>query len=292
MPGSVSHRKLVVMDPPTRFPISYPMTLKETVKPSGSAWVVDQDDPATLPVPLPVMIVKIEGRYTERDRKLWNFLIHAVWDALGKSPIHELNVPEINRIFRKLGGEHDTAWLWDSAKRLTRTVVEWQYTQGDTRYEGISSIFGAVLSKEMQAQDRLRFEIPALLVEIIKNPNRFSRVRLHFMMSLSGKYAVTLYEILESAANRRDPVLVVPLNELRQWLNVSAEKYPVWYDFKKWILDPAIKQINNDPVAAGFSVDMEPLRQSRAIDASASPSARPMRGRSSRINARARPRPS
>jgi len=102
--------------------------------PTGNAWQPSDIDPATVPVPVPVIIVKVEGPFTERDRKLWTFLLHAVWDELGIKPIHELPVAKINQIFRSLGSEHDSKWVWESAKRLARTMVEWEQTEEDTRY--------------------------------------------------------------------------------------------------------------------------------------------------------------
>jgi len=35
--------------------------------------------------------------------------------ALDNNAIHELRVQEINRVFRELGGEHDSKWIWESA---------------------------------------------------------------------------------------------------------------------------------------------------------------------------------
>ena len=75
-------------------------------------------------MPLPVIIVGVNGPYTERDRKLWLFLLHAVWDELGEKIIHELPIKEINNIFRQFGGRHHTDWIWESAERLTTTIIE------------------------------------------------------------------------------------------------------------------------------------------------------------------------
>ena len=64
--------------------------------PTGNVWLPTPEDPATIPVPLPVIIVAVEGPYTEQDRKLWTFLLHAVWDDLETQPVHELPVRDIN----------------------------------------------------------------------------------------------------------------------------------------------------------------------------------------------------
>ena len=233
------------------------------IQPSGSAWVISNDDPATVPVPLQTVIVNVEGPYTERDRKLWVFLLHAVFDELGKQPIHSLSVLEINSVFRQLGGDHGTNWLWESAKRLAKTTVEWEYDLGDERIMGVDNLFGAQVHKKARDTGTLNFAFPQLLIPIIKDPSRFARLRVHFLLKLSGKYAVTLYEILEGFVNRRDGQCRVTIAELRSWLKVPADSYPDWKNFRHRVLKPAIKQINDDPLGAGFSVEYEPIRKGR-----------------------------
>lgn len=233
----------------------------QSIQPTGSPWIISKDDPATVPVPLQTIIVDVKGPYTEKDRKLWVFLLHAVFDDLEKTRLHSLPIRDINAVFRAAGGEHDTKWIWDSAKRLAETRVEWKSTLGDGRLEqGITSIFGAMISKSSRQTGTLTFEIPALLVPIIKEPMRFARLRVHFLLQLSGKYAVTLYEILEGFANRRDGRCEVTIEDLRVWLKVRDGTYQNWKDFRKRVLDPALKQINDDPIGAGFSVEYAPIK--------------------------------
>lgn len=234
--------------------------------PTGDPWVPTPNDPATVPIPFPVVIVSIEGPYTERDRKLWAFLLHAVWDELEEKAIHEMSVREINRVFRDLGGEHDSKWIWGSATRLTKTTVEWECTEGDTRYQqGIAALFSAVLTRDARKAGVLRFHFPPLLIPILKDPRRFARLRTHFMIQLSGKYAVTLYELLESVANKDVPVLKTQVEELRHWLKVPEGKMLRWADFRRFVLEPAIHQINENPQGAGFRVKMHARKQGRSI---------------------------
>ena len=219
-----------------------------------------------MPVPLPVIIVEVEGPFTERDRKLWTFLLHAVWDELGIKPIHELPVTKINQVFRLLGGDHNTNWIWDSARRLTETKVIFECVEEDERYQGIASLLSAAaVGTRAQETGFLRFEFPAMLIPILKEPGRFARLRVHFMLGLSGKYAVTLYELLESVANKVNPVLEVPLDSLRQWLKVPPGKLGKYKDFRVRVLEPALNQINENPLGAGFTVAMQPLKQSRSV---------------------------
>jgi hypothetical protein len=234
------------------------------IQSTGSPWLVSNDDPATVPVPLQTIIMKVDGPYTERDRKLWVFLLHTVFDKLGEETIHSVPIREINTVFRELGGDHGTAWLWESAKRLSKTIVEFETTMGDERFLGVAALFGANVPVKAKRGSELHFFFPPNLTPIIKQPMRFARLRVHFMLKLSGKYAVTLYEILEGFANRRDGQCRVTIEELRVWLKVPEGSYKTWKDLRKWVIDPAIKQINDDPIGAGFSIEYTPVRKGRS----------------------------
>ena len=96
----------------------------------------------------------------------------------------------------------------------------------------------------------LHFWFPEPLIPIIKEPLRFAWLRVHFLIKLSGKYAVTLYEILEGFANRHDGECRVTIEELRCWLKVPDGTYPDWKNFRHRVLRPAIEQINADPASA------------------------------------------
>lgn len=234
---------------------------------SGNPWDTSGPVVATLPVPNDVIITKIVGDYTERDRKLWTFLIAAVWDDLGKQAVHEIKVSKINAVFESVGGEKNSGWIWDSANRLIGTRAYWKTTGADgKRLQGVAVLMsGAITNEEARASGVLRFEVPQLLGEVIRKPCRFSRLRIHFMLGLSGKYAVTLYMLLESVANLQTPVLDVEISQLRQWLKIPDGKMKKWYDIKRFAVEPALKQINENPQAAGFSVKMEEMKDSRAV---------------------------
>ena len=238
------------------------------VKPIGDPWTPTPDDPATVPMPWQIIVVKVNGDYTERDRKLYAFLIHAVWDEMETKRIHELPVADINKVFRELGGDNNPEWIWESATRLHRSSLEWkEVDNGECLAKGSASFLSAVRAdSKAKESGYLQFEIPALLIPIFKTPSRFARLRIHFMLGLSGKYAVTLYEILESVANMKNPVIEADLPTLRQWLKVPEGKLERYVDFKRRVIEPAMKQINDNPEGAGFSVEMQPIKASHSVN--------------------------
>ena len=243
-------------------------SLPIAVQATGDPWTPSPGNLATVPMPWEVIVVKVEGNYTERDRKLYAFLVHAVWDDMETVRIHELPVAEINKVFRELGGDNNVDWIWESSERLNETRIKWEEVEnGRCSSKGAASLLASVRTDaEAKESGYLQFEIPAMLIPIFKNPDRFARLRIHFMLGLSGKYAVTLYEILESVANMKTPVLEVDLPTLRQWLKITDGKLDRYVDFKRRAIEPALKQINDNPEGAGFSVDMEPIKRSHAVE--------------------------
>jgi plasmid replication initiation protein len=84
-------------------------------------------------------------------------------------------------------------------------------------------------------------------------------------MRSHSKYAVTLYELLESVVNKNVPELRARVDELRQWLKVPEGKLTRWQDFRRYVLEPAVKQINDNPIGSGFRVRLKLVKEGRAI---------------------------
>ena len=70
---------------------------------------------------------------------------------------------------------------------------------------------------------------------------------------------------MESVANKEVPELRASVDELRQWLKVPEGKLLRWQDLRRYVLEPAIRQINDNPTGAGFRVRMKVVKESRAI---------------------------
>ena len=234
--------------------------------PTGNPWKPNEKDPATVPVPLPVILQRIEGPFTEKDRKLWVFLLHAVWDEIpdegaNNAPIHELSIADINRVFREIGGDYNPKWIWQSVQRLAQTIAIWE----DEEFQGVEALLGSAVTKSGRENGKVRFYFPPLLAPKLKKALRFARLRTHFLLGLSGKYSVTLYELLEAVVNKVDPSLTVTVDQIRTWLKVPEGKLTRYVDLKRFALEPSLKQINGDPIGAGFTVDMQPIKKGRAV---------------------------
>lgn len=93
-----------------------------------------------------------------------------------------------------------------------------------------------------EAEVRVRFadDVVPLLCELER---RFTHYALEQVAGLTSVYAVRLYELLIAwRSTAQSPV--IELAEFRQRLGVEEGEYPRMTDFKRWVLDAAIKQIN------------------------------------------------
>ena len=53
-----------------------PLAFTHKLKPTGDIWEPSKTHPATVPVPLPVVMVRVDGPFTALDRKLWLLMLH------------------------------------------------------------------------------------------------------------------------------------------------------------------------------------------------------------------------
>ena len=119
-------------------------------------------------------------------------------------------------------------------------------------------------SKEKRETGRIYYQFSDQLAKNVLLPRSFARLRTHFIMGLRSKYAVTLYEILEGYANRRENSCTVTIDELKNWLKVPEHSYADWRELKKRVVGPAVAEINKDADGAGFCIDYEGMREGKA----------------------------
>jgi len=228
-------------------------------KPHGD--VFDTAKPYTLPLNNEITLTRVIGRYTEIDRKLWATLAAVAWENLATKSIHETNLRDIARLFRELkGGDNGTAWLMASARRLMASRLDWE----DENEEGTVTLLSGL--KIIKETGQIYYQFSDFLIDKLLDNKQFSRLKLHFMIGLSGKYSVALYMVLEAAANRQYPLIEMTIEELRDALSVPTGKLLPWIHLKQKALAPALKEINDNPTGAGFSVEFEPITRERKVE--------------------------
>lgn len=70
----------------------------------------------------------------------------------------------------------------------------------------------------------------------------YTSYELQNVLSFKSAYSIRLYELFKSLSNNESWFFTV--DSLKEYLNCQ-EKYSVFKDFRKWVLDPSLKEINH-----------------------------------------------
>ena len=240
-------------------------------KPRRDPWD-PQDFSASVPIESGVLYTKVTGPYTAKDRKLWPVLLHNAWQDDEKlSQEHHIPISKIVHLFTEHGCDSSTRWIWESAKRLSKTHIEWVNVEHNKRKAvGFSVLLASAIIErdELTGLFTLSYTIPEPLCRLLKDPVQYGRIQTQLLLSLSSKYAVSLYEILTTIINRKKPELRVSIDQLRQIFKVADDKLTKWSHLKMRALDPAVEELNSRTEHSGFKVTYELVRGPKSrIDA-------------------------
>jgi len=131
----------------------------------------------------------------------------------------------------------------EAAKTLFRRYVVLYDFNPRTGKEDMIEVRWVSSVKYLNGEGVIQFRFAHDMVPYITNlEGNFTRYRLEKIAKMSSPYAIRLYEMLLQWTMRgwRD----VELGWLRQMFMVPAEEYPRLFDFKRWVIDVAVTQIN------------------------------------------------
>ena len=230
--------------------------------------VDNKDQYCSLVMTTDTIKIKVEGKFRQRERKLFILLIHSVWNNIGVQRVHTLELDKIKYVFKTIAGVKDfNSWLWAYLKNLADIKIEYS----SEKLHGVTRLFSDIwFDKENKT---VSFEIPEKLEQSIKNPTQFARLDTYFLIGLKGKYSVSLYQLLESKINlkkfdpkatprKEDRMIEIPVNELRDWMSIG-DQYKLWGHFKSRVLLPSVEEINSNPIESTFTVKITEVKGSR-----------------------------
>lgn len=70
----------------------------------------------------------------------------------------------------------------------------------------------------------------------------FTKYNYLYVMTMKSQYSIRLYELLKSYENVKG--IIYEVTELRKLLNLADDVLAEWYDFKRFVIEQAIKEIN------------------------------------------------
>jgi len=211
------------------------------------------------------MLIEASHRLNEAEQRLILLAIlkaretDKTWfDAVAR----ELTIDAEDYI-RIFGVERQTAYkvLKETVISLFRKEYSYKCLTEKGNVEVRHEVFiqsAAYIENEAKVRLMFGFGLVPMLIELEKN---FTQYEISQVANLSSRYAMRLYEFL--IQYRSTGVFNTSLEDFRYRLGLLDHEYKSMSDFKKYVLDMAIKQINKH---TDITVTYEQSKKGRKID--------------------------
>lgn len=153
---------------------------------------------------------------------------------------------------------------YQALKDACKDLFARQFSYQEQRPKGIANITSRWVSQIAYVDNSATVELifaPAIIPLVTRLEEQFTSYELKQVSGLSSAYAIRLYEVL-IAWRSTGKTPVIELSDFRQKLGVLETEYKRMYDFKKYVLDLAIKQINEH---TDITIKVEQHKKGRSV---------------------------
>jgi hypothetical protein len=219
--------------------------------------------------PKPGELIEMTGTHAleASDRAILNLLYQHAHDS-GRllEPNGEWEIP-LSAVRQSISKHESTDRLRDSLVRLMSVKVNVVYVanadgspEGSEQRVVITGLFDFfdVSAKELAQRATLRYGLPRKLVPMLENSGRWGRIKAEVVCSMTSKYAMALYELIQLRANMERSVETFPIDRFRELLGVPPGTYARADNFQRKVIDPAVLEVNG---LSDMSVQIELERQ-------------------------------
>ena len=205
--------------------------------------------------PKPGELIEMTGTHAleASDRAILNLLYQHAHDSgklLEQNAEWEIPLATVRQAFSR----HESSdRLRDSLTRLMSVKVNVAYVadigdglEGPEQRVVITGLFDFfdVSAKELAKRATLRYGLPRKLAPILESSGRWGRIKAEIVCSMTSKYAIALYELIQLRANMEKSVETFPIDRFRELLGVPPGTYVRGDNFQRKVLDPAVLEVN------------------------------------------------
>jgi plasmid replication initiation protein len=217
--------------------------------------------------PKPGELIEMTGTHPleASDRAILNLLYQHAHDS-GRllDPAAEWEMP-LTSIRQAISKHESSDRLKDCLHRLMHVMVNVVYVAED-RGDGpeqrvvITGLFDFfdVSARELAKRATLKYGLPRKLAPILASSGRWGRIKAEIVCSMTSKYGIALYELVQLKANMERCVETVSMERLRELMGVPPGKYERVDNLMRKVIDPAMLQVNK---LSDMSVAIEPRRR-------------------------------
>ena len=191
------------------------------------------------------------------QRKITNALLFHAYKELLVKEEHEINVKQLCKLISYSGNNH--AVIKTALKGLISTVIEWNVVNDTTGNEDWTAS-SVIASVSLQGPTCFYAYSPRMK-QLLHSPSMFGKINLIIQSRFKSSYGLALYE--NSIRYRGLPYTKwFDIDTFRKLMGVPDDKYLIFRDFKRRVLDKSVQEVNT---YSDFIIESELFREGRQV---------------------------
>lgn len=202
-------------------------------------------------------IIHCSNHLSLLQRKISNALLYHAYDQLMTAEEHQISVKELCKLIAYHGNNH--AVIRDALRGLLATVIEWNVVDDATGSEDWTA--SSILASVSLRGPTCLYAYSPRMKHLLHSPTMFGKINLFIQSRFRSNYGLALYE---NCIRYRGLGFSkwFEITVFRKLMGVPDDKYPIFRDFKRRVLDKAIEEVN---MYSDLIIDPELHREGRQV---------------------------
>ncbi|HLB42218.1 MAG TPA: replication initiation protein [Gammaproteobacteria bacterium] len=191
------------------------------------------------------------------QRKITNALLYHAYQELMLKNEHEITVKQLCRLIGYKGNNH--AAIKEALKGLITTVIEWNLIDDETGLENWTA--SSMIASVSLEGPLCYYAYSPRMKQLLHSPSMFGKIDLVIQSQFRSSYGLALYE--NCTRYRGLPhTRWLDTNLFRKLMGVPPDKYEIFRDFKRRVLDKSVDEVNT---YSDLVISPEFIREGRKV---------------------------
>lgn len=174
------------------------------------------------------------------QRKIFNALLYSAYSELPHKSIFTINTRELCKLIGYKS--NDIKGIKKALLGLVETTIQWNITNNST-IEGAKWKACSILASVELRNGTCLYEYSHVMKSLLYHPEIYGRIDLKLVSRFKSSYGLALYENCVRYQNLPQTPWI-SLDIFRKLMGVVDNKYPVFRDFRRRVLNSSIVEVN------------------------------------------------
>jgi hypothetical protein len=195
-----------------------------------------------------VGLIHCENKLTLVQRKICNILLFNALDNINTQDIHEISLRQLCSLVGY--NSHDSKLIKDSIRSLISVVMEWNLledskflNEDDYDQEAICWNASSLLAGASIKGGVVRYSYSPQLKSVLSSLDIYGRINLFVQAKFNSSYSLVLYENCVRFKNIKQTSWL-SISLFRSLMGVTEDKYTSFKEFKRNVINVAVKEVN------------------------------------------------